>query len=340
MPSYQPPGYPGAHGHTTQPTQTGQPSHAQQQSADQDLEIEDEPPRKRRRWMIAAALAGSIAVGSGLAYAYKSFLGPRAKDEVPTARAPTGPTKVPPSDRGGTRIPNQDSQLLNARVPAQGGTAAGGADPAGSGFTDSNGVRRVPTVAVGPGGAPAAAPEAPRPPPGMTIVGGGGAGSPTLIGAPPPSLPPPQAASPPPGQPRMAAVPTAASAAPPPAQPAPPAPPRRAPAQPQEVEAGQQQAAVPPRPAAPKRPITGYVAALGYHRTQLEAMKMMADLQQRYEPLRDKKLEIVQSDESTRGLGIIFRVVGPKGSAASARELCTQLKQAGMPDRGCYTLGM
>lgn len=78
---------------------------------------------------------------------------------------------------------------------------------------------------------------------------------------------------------------------------------------------------------------------LGYQRSQMEAMRMMADLQQKYEALRDKKLEIVQSDQTARGLGVIYRVVvGPPGSIAPAKEVCQQLYQAGMRQSGCYPL--
>lgn len=92
-------------------------------------------------------------------------------------------------------------------------------------------------------------------------------------------------------------------------------------------------------PAAERTKPTGHVAVLGYQRSQLDAMKMMADLQQKYEGLRDRKLEIIQSDETPRGLGVIYRiVVGPRSSIAAAREVCTQLQQSGMPPKSCYTL--
>ena len=83
----------------------------------------------------------------------------------------------------------------------------------------------------------------------------------------------------------------------------------------------------------------GFVAVLGYQRSQIEAMKMLADLQQKYDVLRDKRLDVVESDQSARGLGTIYRVVvGPAGGGEAARNLCAQLVAAGHPKADCYTL--
>jgi hypothetical protein len=88
------------------------------------------------------------------------------------------------------------------------------------------------------------------------------------------------------------------------------------------------------------RPVrNGYVAVLGYQRSQLDAMKMMADLQQQYSVLQGKQMEVLASDQSSRGLGTIYRVVvGPPGGISSARGVCTELTQAGMQASRCYTI--
>lgn len=288
--------------------------------------------------MVAAALVCSIAVGSGLAYAYKTFLGPKvaADGKNQVVRASREPVKVPPADRGGKQFANTDSRVLNNRVPSEGSAAASGGDVSGTGMTDSNGVRRVATVPVGPGGAPAAGGV-----PGMMVIGPNSA--PAL---PPSMMEPPRTAnqpSAPPSQPtRVAAAPPPAPSAP--AVQPPPAPPRQPVARPAPVEAEppQKTAAVSPKPPAPDRPkaVSGYVAVLGFQKSQVDAMRMMADLQQKYDVLRDKRLEIVQSDQSSRGLGTIYRVVvGPRGGITPVRDLCNNLFQAGMPKQGCYPLG-
>ena len=344
--AYQPPlqapqgGYHGGQnpGHQSVQQGGGYQAMAAGDHDDEDIEV-DEPPRRRRRWMIAAALVGSIGVGSGMAYAYKMFLGPKVassdgKGQV--VRASKDPVKVAPADRGGKQFANTDSRVLNNRVPSEGNSAASGGDAGNSGTTDSNGVRRVATVPVGPAGAV----------PGMMVVGPNSG-----PGLPPSMMEPPrttgqqqpqqqQQFQPPPVQPqRVAAVQPAV--APPPA-----APPRqpvvRAPPPAAEPEAVQKAAAVAPKPPATDRPkpISGYVAVLGFQKSQLEAMKMMADLQQKYEPLRDKRLEIVQSDQTARGLGVIYRIVaGPRGGITPVRDLCNQLQAAGMSKQGCYPMG-
>lgn len=111
----------------------------------------------------------------------------------------------------------------------------------------------------------------------------------------------------------------------------------------QQKEADPPQVEAPMRSAqasVPSRVVGGYVAALGFRKSQLEAMRMMADLQSAYDLLRDKRLAIMQVDETRRGLGVIYRVVvGPRAGIGQARDLCNQLYVAGMPKQGCYPMG-
>ncbi len=344
-PAYQPqlqtpnPGYQGVQqlgGQVGQQPGGYQAGAAQQQHDDDEMEAE-EPPRRRRRWMIAAALVGSIGVGSGLAYAYKMFLGPKVAStdgRGQVVRASQDPVKVAPADRGGKQFANTDSRVLNNRVPSEGNSAASGGDAGGAGTTDSNGVRRVATVPVGPAGAV----------PGMMVVGPNSVpGLPPSMLEPPRSTaqqPPQQQQFQPPVQPQRVVAVQPSTAAPPAAPPRQPV--VRAPQPAAEPEPVQKTAAVAPKPPAADRPkpISGYVAVLGFQKSQLEAMKMMADLQQKYDVLRDKRLEIVQSDQTARGLGVIYRViVGPRGGITPVRDLCNQLQTAGMSKQGCYPLG-
>lgn len=323
-----PQAYPaGGQGHSLP---NGQHPHGQQPEYEEEYEVE-EPPRRRRRWLVAAALVGAIGIGSAMAYGYKTFMGPRTatgKDQV--VRASREPVKVAPADRGGKQFANTDSRVLNNRVPSEGSSAASGGAAGGAGTVDSNGVRRVATVPVGPGGStPSAAP--PPAVPGMMVVGP----TPASVALPPPNLEPPPRA------------PVAAAAPPPPvadtrAAARPAAPVARAPVAETSAPPVKQAAVVTPKAPAPDRPKTvgGVVAVLGFQKTQLEAMKMMADLQQKYEVLRDKRLEVVQSDQTARGLGVIYRVVvGPRGSVSQARKVCDDLFAAGMGKQGCYPLG-
>ncbi len=308
------------------------PAAQHEQDGGYEEEVEyDEPPRRSRKWMIAAALVGSIGLGGGLAYGYKSMFSSKAGDRTQVVKAPREPAKVAPADRGGKQFANTSNSSVMNRLPAEGSSNAAG------GETDSSGVRRVSTVPVDRNAGPVAPPTASGSAnvPGMMMVGGSNTGMAGVMMAPQPTANVP-AQSPP----RVAAV----TPPPPPARKAQPVEAQEVTAPPKRVVpttvAAAERAPAPPaaervKPAGP----TGYVAVLGYQRTQMEAMKMMADLQQKYEALRDKKLEIVQSDQTSRGLGVIYRVVvGPRGSIAPARDICARLKEAGMPNTGCYPL--
>lgn len=309
-----------------------QPQHAQTQNSPapaEDYEYEDEPPRRKRRWLVAVALIGSIAAGGGMAFAYKQLFGPKPGDRNQVVRAQPGSVKSAPTDRGGKQMANVGSPTLNNRLPSDGSSSAAGGDA--TGMTNSSGVRIVTAVPVdsarSSGGSGV---------PGMQIVAApGGFPSPGQINGGQPAIqPPPQ---------RQAAVPVQQ------VTPTTPAPPRQqitradpvepAVAAPRRPPVVKEATATPAAPVASRPKPTGHVAVLGFRRTQLDAMKAMADVQQRYDVLRDKKLEIVQSDETARGLGVIYRiVVGPRAGIDQARELCNQLKQAGMAEKACYTM--
>jgi len=313
-PAAQAGGYPGGYGHPHQQVAGGQHPPEEADQYDDEMEYE-EPPRRSRRWLIALALVGSIGVGSGIAYAYKIFVGPSG-DKTQIVRRPSEPAKVAPIDRGGKQFANTDSQVLNGRSPEQGSFASPGGESS-QGYTDSNGVRRVSTVAVGPGATPIS--PGPSSVPGMTIVG-----------SEPAPVSPPPAMNTAPSAPAVINAPPRTRPAPPPAEAAEPSPPPAL-----RTAAAKATVTEQPRP----RPVGGYVAVLGFQRSQLDAMKMMADLQQKYDVLRDKRLEIVQSDQTSRGLGVIYRVVvGPRMGIGPVRDVCNQLLEAGMPKQGCYPL--
>jgi hypothetical protein len=142
------------------------------------------------------------------------------------------------------------------------------------------------------------------------------------IGVPPPNLVPQQKpalqkAQPeaePPQAPRRAV-----------AAPQPPPPAAKAPVKPASAPA-----------AAPQSASNGYVAVLSSQRSRLDALKVFADLQQKYpDALSNRVPDVQEKDLSARGLGTMFRlVVGPPGSRSAASGICTQLKSAG--HAGCW----
>lgn len=360
----QPPQY--APQHASQHAAQYSPQHGNlpsSQYAEPHDEVEyDDPPRRGKRWLIVAALVGSIGVGGGMAYSYKYMFPAKPDGKVDVVRRPTQPAKTEPDDRGGKRFANSDNRFAN-RVPADG---AGGV--ASGGEVDSNGVRRVQTVAVGKdlqNSGPAFATAQPAinigagrqsSVPGMTIVGSDGMAGAGAMPPMPSSMQQPSRGLPPMPTQSQSAQPPRVAAQPPPAQPRPQVVARAAPAEPTAIdgpvtsvparEPVRRAAAQPPADAAPgaaaakiKPSTSGFVAVLGYQKSQIDAMRMMADMQQKYEVLRDRKLEVIQSDQTSRGLGVIYRVVvGPRAGLEAAKSVCSQLSQAGHPANGCYTM--
>jgi len=320
-----------------------------------DYEFE-ESGRGRRGLLIASALVGAIMVGGGLAYAYKSIVGPSPNATPPVIQADARPAKSQPDDPGGRQFAHSDSKLMG-RLEHNSDSAAGRANAAED--TDEAGVRRVPTIRVSRDGSIAPPPAEPRLPPttvsvpGMTIVDGFGgraqpapparrlepvqssgaaAAAPRIIAKATPAAEPEAApaAVQPVSAPRVEAVPQlpVRSAA------VQTAPPQSAPERP--VTVRQPSARQPAAAPAPKASSVGYVAVLSSQKSRIDALKTFADLQQKYvNVLRNKIPDVQEADLSARGLGTMYRVVvGPPSSREAAADLCGQLKTAGF--QGCW----
>lgn len=156
---------------------------------DDDYEV-PERSTSSRMMMIAGALVGAIAVGGGLAYAYKTFLGgpdTQIAGAPPVVRSQSGPSKVRPDDPGGRQFAHTDSKIMDrlggggaGATAATGASLSAGASPA---QRDANGTRRVSTITIGRDGTVRTPSAAPTPPastapanpavsfPGLTVVG-------------------------------------------------------------------------------------------------------------------------------------------------------------------------
>jgi hypothetical protein len=293
--------------------------------ADDEFADMDEP-RRGRRWMFvaAAALVGAVGVGGALAYTYKSLFAPSA-GRVPVVKAEQG-TRAKPSDKSLTRL-NDDASKQ-----------APGSEQQDDRVGDDGGPRRVKTIAINPGApgmVPAAQAQAPEVSPSVPGI---------MLDVRPraPQAAPPKGAQPSaPQSPRVSIGVPPANLAQQQAQPevdAPPPPKRAAVAVAQPPPA----AKPPARPASPTpaaaAPSTGsgYVAVLSSQKSRLDALKIFADLQQKYpDALSNKVPDVQEKDLSERGLGTMFRlVVGPPGSRQAASGVCSQLKSAG--HEGCW----
>lgn len=306
-----------------------------------DEELEDEPRRGGRRWLIVAALIGSIGLGGGMAYAYKVYFADRASGKATVVKASKQPVREAPDNPGGKQFANQDSRILGKLE-----------QDAGARDVDSNGVRRVTTVTVGRDGSlssPAASGGGVPIRPNVQVPGlfidnsmSGGSAPPAapLASAPVPPPPPPPAAAPRTSIPPPPPPPAARTASPPPPPVAPNVVARAAPISPSAgeppVPAQTAKRAV-PKPsdaaAAPKTGGNGYVAVLTTRRSRMDALGSFADLQQKYPVLADKIPDVIEADLSSRNLGTMYRlVVGPPGSREQVSTLCSQLKSAGYTD--------
>ena len=101
--------------------QQGRAVVAEQDYAHDDIEYEDEPPRRSRGLLIVGALVGAIGLGGGLAYGYKTFLGSAAPGKTPIVKADKSPAKTQPVDAGGKTFANQGVKVMGGRL-TDGGT--------------------------------------------------------------------------------------------------------------------------------------------------------------------------------------------------------------------------
>ncbi len=148
---------------------------------DQDYEYE-EAPRGRRPFFIAAALAGAIMVGGGLAFGYKTLVGNSGSGSPPIIKSAEQPSKTKPADAGGKQFAHSDSKIMGRLGDGSAAVAAGGAAGASEAAaadsdSDASGTRKVATLVVGRDGsiqAPVMTSSGPAVPtgdvPGLTVV--------------------------------------------------------------------------------------------------------------------------------------------------------------------------
>ena len=316
-------------------------------------EDEEEPRRGRRGLMIVAALVGAIGLGGGMAYGYKTFFPSRSSGPAPVIKDTQGPTKSKPEVADGKGFPHTDKKLLN-RLGDEAGTTGAGAAPADApddrANDDPNAPRKVRLIPITPGG--------PQAMPGMVVAAP--SGPPPMVGVPGVTLenigPPPSAGrvqfpQPPPSAARVqlpAPMPPARVVQQPPVRVAsatnmpssavaePAAPVKKAPVV---TKSAPDKSPVPKTKVASAPAVTassgaGFVAVLSSQKSRMDALKIFANMQEKYGTVLSSRTPDVQ--EANLGeKGMWYRlVVGPPGSRDAAASLCTQLKTAGFA--GCW----
>ncbi len=325
----------------------------QQEYAEHDEDFAEEPPRRSRGFMIAAALAGAIFVGGGLTYAYSSLLG-GSSGPTPLVKSAEGPSKVKPAEPGGKQFAHSDSKVL------------GRLSENGAPESDPSGAKKVATLVVKPDGSiapPAAAPAEPVAAvmPGMSVVNVGGPSPAQALvetASTAPAAEKPLVVSPPVAPPKAAKAINAvnalnaAASGPAPVAAAPVATAALAPAAPAVVKKAEApkkvaattetiaKAAAPVTTPTPVSTGTGYMAVVASmpatNNSRVGALARWADMQQKYGSILSSKQPDVQ--EANLGeKGTYHRLlVGPPGSKDGANSVCTQLKAAGHPD--CWVM--
>ena len=317
---------------------------------DDEEEFEEEEPRRRGRGlMVVAALVGAIGLGGGLAYGYKTFMKPPTSGNIPVARADKNPAKIKPATPDGKQMAGSSSTLQNgadASAPIRPVQAA----PTANADAEGNASRKVQTMQIGRDGS-IAAPTPQQTPqqtqsttvPGMQMVF---PSTPTQQRVMPvPNLPEAQPAPAAPVQSRVVAAVPPPMNAPVTATPA-PAPPKKV-----------AQLPVPKKPttrddlaanggsalgageaapaAAPRKPSgAGFMPVISLQKTEIDAMRTWADLQEKIPALQGKKPITQVIEPGSKYSGMYRLMVGPPGSSAAAKDTCGQLKPAGIND--CY----
>jgi len=332
---------PMAHGHGTDP------GYYEEEYAE-----EAEAPARRgpRAIVVVGALLGAIALGGGLAYGYKAMTnGGRDSGKLPILRADSAPAKAQPAEPGGKQMPHTDKKFINRLAEDRGPARPVPVSilPPAPERDAGDGPRRVPTMVVNRDGTIATGSSAPASPPSSGVPG-------LLVDGLTPRMPPPQReAAPPPPPPqarvmpveepapavaprRVASAPPTAAIEPPPAALPPPAPQAAAePRRPVPIR----QAARTPAPAAPAAaaaPSSGFVAVLVSRQSHMDALKSLADIQQKHPGvLQGRAADVREANLGEKG--IWYRVVvGPPGSREAANGVCGQLKSQGYS--GCWIM--
>jgi hypothetical protein len=307
----------------------------------------EEPVQKRRGGMITVAVVLALAVvGTGAAFAYRTYVGSSRTGEPPIIRADTGPTKMVPAPADGSKVPD--------RLAASDGTEK--IVPREEAPVDVN-ARSGPRVVFPPlnpnANPPSMASVGPGAPPPPANTGNG-----TLANSEPRKIKtfsvrgdqpdaaavPVAAAAPPPAKPASAVKPVASTAAarsapaalaanaqgpnaplslaPQGAQPAPAAEPRThiAANTPTQIEPGAPSAA---------GSGGGYLVQVSSQRNEADAQASYKALQGKFPTVLGSRAPVIKRAD-LGDKGVYYRaMVGPFGTPDEASQFCGSLKSAG-----------
>jgi hypothetical protein len=293
----------------------------------------EQPVRKRGGMMTVAVVAALAVLGTGAAFAYRTYMGSARSGDVPIIKADPTPTKIvpAPADSAG-KVPDRmaagdgtEKIVPREEVPVDINAKPGPRvvfPP-----LNQSGNPQPPMAAAAPA-APAAAPPAVIPngvQPGAeprkikTIPVAGdplNGGAPPAVAAPPPAKPAPVERATPRSPPPAANAPLSLS--PQASEPAPAAEPPRT-----------RMAAVAPAPAAAAPSGGGYVVQVSSQRNEADAQASFKALQGKFPAVLGSRVPLIKRAD-LGDKGVYYRaMVGPFGSTEEAAQFCGSLKTAG-----------
>ena len=300
----------------------------------------DEPRKSRGGMMTVAAILALAVVGTGAAFAYKTYIGSPRSGEPPIIKADNTPTKVVPAPSDSAKVPDRmvtgdGSEKIvpreeapvdvnakaagprvvfpalnqNANPPPVASVSPSNVPPPSAGPIPSNGTmpnsapRSIKTVAV-KGDQNDAAPQGAAPSQAKPVA------TPKPVAAPAAPRNPPTSANASANQP-LSLAPQAAPSEPP-----------------------QRMAATNPTQIAPASSGGGgYVVQVSSQQSEDSAAASYRVLQGKYGSVLGGRSPVIKRvDLTDKGKGIVYRAfAGPYGSADEAVQACNNLKSAGLP---------
>ncbi|MGL3109420.1 SPOR domain-containing protein [Bradyrhizobium sp. BR 1432] len=301
----------------------------------------DEPKKRRGGMMTVAAILALAVVGTGAAFAYKTYVGSPRSGEPPIIKADNTPTKIVPAPTDSTAkvpdrmvsgdgtekiVPREEAPVdvnaraggprvvfpplnQNANPPSVASVSPSMVPPPSAGPTPSNGTlpnnspRSIRTVAVKGDQTDSAAPQ-------------------SAAAAKPATAPKPIAAPPAPIAPRNPPTSANASAN---------QPMSLAPQSGPTAEPPQRMAATNPTQLAPTSS-GGYIVQVSSQQSEDSAAASYRVLQSKYGSVLGSRSPVIKRvDLTDKGKGIVYRAfAGPYGSAEEATQACNSLKSAGL----------
>ncbi|MFB6417232.1 MULTISPECIES: SPOR domain-containing protein [Bradyrhizobium] len=306
----------------------------------------EEPKKQRGGMMTVAAILALAVVGTGAAFAYKTYVGSPRSGEPPIIKADNTPTKIVPApadssakvpdrmasgDGAEKIVPREEAPVdvaakaggprvvfpplnQNANPPSVASVSPSAAPPPGAGLAASNGTlpnnspRAIRTVAVKGDQTDSAAPQSAAARPTPTTA------APKPVAAPvAPAAPrnPPTSANASANQP-MSLAPQSAPATEPP----------------------QRLAATAPTQIAPSSSSGGggYIVQVSSQQSEDSAAASYRVLQSKYGSVLGSRSPVIKRvDLTDKGKGVVYRAfAGPYASAEEATQACNSLKSAGL----------